>query len=307
MTGPQAFAKGEPKEPEAARKGAGFPQASRAVGGARGQSSPLIDRGVIPILDRSRSRLRIPREILPEAIRQASREGLASPLATVRMETGGIIAGGRLDPIVAAMLNVIAEASLMLTIEVELEGDASETTIWATPARAVITSSLDPELVDVFPVRLPRLPETLTDVIMLRPPDSVAAQAITVAADAYHRAEEESRQRPDAARAALDGAGLDEGDVDLLLALQAQSTRRWRVSSTWATEDGQETARLSGFDAGARGQWLVAVGLDDEGEEASLTFSPQGDGDTLRALRDVLPRRWVGTPLTPRPTKTARR
>lgn len=282
------------------------PQATRAVGGARGQSSPLIDRGVIPILDRSRSRLRIPREILPEAIRQASREGLASPLATVRMETGGIIADGRLDPIVAAMLNVIAEASLMLSIEVELEGDTSETTIWATPARAVITSSLDPELVDVSPVRLPRLPETLTDVIMLRPPDSVAAQAVTVAADAYGRAEE-ARHRPDAARAELDGTGLAQADVDLLLALQAPSTRRWKVCSTWATEDGQETAELTGFDAGSRGQWLLEVGLDPEGAASTLTFSPQGDGDTLRALRDVLPRRWIGTPLTPRPTKTARR
>ncbi len=276
------------------------------MAGARGQSSPLIDRGVIPILDRSRSRLRIPREILPEAIRQASREGLASPLATVRMETGGIIADGRLDPIVAAMLNVIAEASLMLTIEVELEGDASETTIWATPARAVITSSLDPELVDVSPVRLPRLPETLTDVIMLRPPDAVAAQTVTVAADPYRRAEE-ARHRPDAARAALEEGGVSGDDVDLLLAIQAPSTRRWHVTSTWATDSGRETAQLTGFDAGARGQWLLEAELDAEGRENSLTFAPQGDGDTLRALRDVLPRRWIGTPLTPRPTKTARR
>jgi hypothetical protein len=277
------------------------------VAGARGQSSPLIDRGVIPILDRSRSRLRIPREILPEAIRQASREGLASPLATVRMETGGIIAEGRLDPIVAALLNVIAEASLMLTIEVELEGDGSETTIWATPARAVITSSLDPELVDISPVRLPRLPETLTDVIMLRPPDAVATQAVTVAADAYRRAGE-ARHRPDAARAALEQeAGLGDDDVDLLLAILAPSTRRWHVRSTWATEEGRETAQLTGFDAGARGQWLLEVGLDAEGNESTLTFAPQGDGDTLRALRDVLPRRWIGTPLNPRPTKTARR
>jgi len=282
------------------------PQATRAVGGARGQSSPLIDRGVIPILDRSRSRLRIPREILPEALRQASREGLASPLATVRMETGGIIADGRLDPIVAAMLNVIAEASLMLTIEVELEGDASETTIWATPARAVITSSLDPELVDVSPVRLPRLPETLTDVIMLRPPDAVSDHPVTVAAEAYRRAQE-ARHQPEAARDALSEAGLGDGDIDLLLALLAPSTRWWHVTSTWATEDGREVARITGFDAGARGQWLLEEGVDTDAEASSLTFAPQGDGDTLRALRDVLPRRWVGTPLNPRPVKTARR
>ena len=281
-------------------------QATKSLGGARGQSSPLIDRGVIPLLDRSRSRLRIPREILPEALRQASREGLASPLATVRMETGGVIVDGRLDATVAAMLNVIVEASLTLTIEVELEGDASETTIWATPARAVITSSLDPELVDVQPVRLPRLPETLTDVIMLRPPETVATHGVTVPADAYRRAEA-ARHRPDAARAELVAVGLGADDVDLLLALQAPSTRRWQVSSTWATEGGRETALLQGFDTGARGQWLVAEDSDADGREASLTFTPQGDGEIIRALRQVLPRRWVGTALNPRPAKATRR
>jgi hypothetical protein len=37
-----------------------------------------------------------------------------------------------------------------------------------------------------------------------------------------------------------------------------------------------------------------------------MLFSPQGDGELLRAMRDVLPRRWVGTALNPRPAAAVR-
>ena len=245
----------------------------------------------------------MPREILPEALRQASRQGLASPLATVRMETGGLLVDGRLDPVVAALLNVIADASLMLTIDVNYEGDASVTTIWATPHRAVVTSALDPELVDIHPVRLPRLPETLADVILHRPPDAVGDHPITVPTPAMTEAEAEAaRPDPGAAQAVLVAAGVAADDAALVLALQAPSTRRWRISSTWATEEGQQMAHLRGLDAGPRGQWLIEA-TGHRGEPGLVRFLPQNDGDILRSLRAVLPRRWVGTALTPRTSR----
>jgi hypothetical protein len=282
------------------------PQASWAQNTGRGPTSHLLDRGVIPILDRSRSRLRIPREILPEALRQASRQGLASPLAAVRLETGGVLVDGRLDPVVAAMLNVIADASLMLTADVQYEGDSSVTTIWATPHRAVMTSALDPELVDIHPVRLPRLPETLTDVIMLRPPEAVGGQTISVPVAELAEAEAEAaRGRGEDAQAVLHGAGLSEAEAELALVFQAPATRRWRISSTWAAEDGPQMAQLRGLDAGAQGQWLMEMTGEPSqpGQPGVMSFSPQNDGDILRALRVVLPRRWVGTALNPRPPR----
>jgi hypothetical protein len=264
------------------------------------QSSPLINRADIPILDRSRSRLRMPREVLPEAVRQASRQGLASPLATVRLETGGIIIDGRLDPIVAAMLNVIVDASLVLTVDVELEGDASVTTIWATPHRAVVTSALDPELVDIHPVRIARLPETLADVIMLRPSDTVETRTVTVPTPLYQRTEALGAQRPDGARDQLLEAGVAADDAELILKFQAPSTRCWQIGSTWATEEGRQKALVRGLDTGARGYWRVH--FSEEGQwDDQLTFVPQNGEDVLRALREVLPRRWVGTALNPRP------
>lgn len=254
----------------------------------------------VPILDRSRSRLRLPIEILPEALRQASGEGLASPVATVRMETGGVIADGVLDPSAAEMLQVISSASMMVAIDVRRDGDASVTTIWATPSRAVVTATLDPDLVDIEPVRLARLPETLSDVILLSRPETLHERPVTVPTLVMARAEER-RGEPDHGRSTLVEAGVAEEDVELLLAFQAATTRRWRISSTWATDNGQRMAELRGLDAGPHGQWLIEM-TGHKNQPGELTFTPQGDGDILRALREVLPRYWVGTALNPRPT-----
>jgi len=260
---------------------------------------------LIPILDRSRSRLRIPDSLLPEALEQISGRRLASPVAVVRMESGGIMTDGDLDPLVTAMLKVIDTASLVVSVHVMAHSDTSLTTIHATPQRAVVTSSLDPELIDIIPLRITRMPEALSDMILVRRPESVGSRPIRVSASDVARAEQ-LRKTPDMARAVLEGAGLDEEAIGVMLALQNPGTRQWRISSTWATgEDESNTAELRGIDAGPAGQWL----LDGSIEQAdnTLTFTPQGDGEVLRSLRRILPQFWVGTPLKPRVTTDARR
>lgn len=254
----------------------------------------------VPILDRSRSRLRLPVELLSEALRQVSSEGLASPVATVRMETGGIMVDGKLDPLAKAMLQVISSASMMVAVDVQAHSDSSLTTIWGTPGRAVITSSLDCDLVDITPVRLARLPETLSDIILLRPPESTATGPVTVPTAVMAEADN-LRADPDLARAALSKAGLPEASVELILAIQSASSRRWKISSTWSTDDGQQIAAVRGLDAGAAGQWLVEMTARRD-RPGSMTLTPQSEGDTLKALRQVLPVRWVGTPLNPEAT-----
>jgi hypothetical protein len=219
------------------------------------------------------------------------------------METGGVIRDGRLDPIATTMLKVISGASLVVAVDVQLQGDSSLTTIWATPNRAVITTSLEPDLVDIQPVRLARIPETLSDVILLQQPQTTAEAPVSVSTMVMAAADTH-RDDIEQARATLAAAGLTELEVGRVLAFQSQSTRRWRISSTWATPDGQRMAELRGLDAGPNGQWLIEMtGARDQAGQ--MTFLPQGDGDVLRALRAVLPRQWVGTALNPQPTAHA--
>lgn len=211
------------------------------------------------------------------------------------------MAEGKLHPAAAEMLQVIASASMMVAVDVQYDGDSSVTTIWATPSRAVVTSTLDAELVDIEPVRVARLPETLSDLILLGRPDYTASEPIAVSALVVAAAERLGHE-PIRARRSLEAGGVDGDDIERLLAFQAPTTRRWRISSTWTTDGGQGMAELRGLDAGPQGQWLMELGGDGS-PESELVFSPQGDGDILRALREVLPRYWVGTALNPKAVK----
>jgi hypothetical protein len=243
--------------------------------------------------------MRMPVELVAEALRQASDEGLASPLATVRMETGGLIADGELDPVAASLLQVVTAASLMVAVEVQLGGDNSLSTVWATPSRAVVTSTLDPLLVDIEPVRLGRLPDKLAELILLEPPRSVAERPIRLPTALLADADS-NRHDPAAFRRRLIAGGVAEADAGRLWAFEAPTTRRWRISSTWTTPDGQQRAELRGLDAGSEGQWLIEMmGRPDAGGQ--MFFVPQDDGQMLSALRGVLPRRWVGTALDIQP------
>ena len=75
---------------------------------------------------------------------------------------------------------------------------------------------------------------------------------------------------------------------------------RWRISSSWSTEEEPDEAELVGLDAGPSGQWLDTT-TNGSGDEPGLrTFTPLGHGEALSALRAVLPRNWMGTPLQQR-------
>lgn len=251
----------------------------------------------IPALDRSRDRLRLPVDLLPELLRQASGEGAPNDEATERLETGGVVVGDVLDPLAERMLGVIARASLMVAIDVQRAGDSSVTTIWATPHQAVVTSSVRSDEVDVEPVRMTGLASRIADVILLGPPVLVDRPPLAISTLVISEVDRR-RGRPDDVRRVLGRAGFGDDVADLLLAFGAPATRRWRISSTWATESGPRIATLRGLDAAESGQWLVEVD-GHRNRPGVMRFTPQGDGQVLGALRSVLPRSWVGRALNP--------
>ena len=140
-----------------------------------------------------------------------------------------------------------------------------------------------------------QLPYVLSELMVSRPPFSVGEAPISVATQAVAEAEA-VLDEPDRSVEILVEAGLSSEQAQKVVDFQDADVRRWRVNSTWSTEDGQESAELRGIDAGDNGQWLVAMTGSRE-DRGQLTFTPQGHGDVMRALRSILPRSWVGTPL----------
>lgn len=224
-----------------------------------------------------------------------------SPETIERLEAAGILSDGALDPVAFELLDVVNQASLVIAVDLHYQDDSSVPTVWCTPRRAVVSSSLDPGHTEFRPVPVTQLPQVLAELIVLRSPRFIGDVPISLSTEILDRATKaEGRE---SALEILSEGGLDADQAVLVLDLQRPDVRRWRISSTWSTDDGQQGAELRGIDAGPSGQWLIGVTAQDEDGPGQQTFTPQGHGEIMSAFRSVLPKNWMGTPLN-RPAET---
>ena len=272
--------------------------------GAVADPEPTVVATPVILLDRSRCQLRLPADIVTDCLQLAeaikySRTGVDGVSAhselIERLRAAAIIVDDELDAQVADLLDVANQASLMINVELRFGSDSSSSIVWATPRQAVVSASIDPEMAEFRPVDVFQLPYVLSDLMVARPPSHVGEAPISVATQAVAEAEEVLDDRDTAAKI-LTEAGLSDEQAAKVLAFQEANVRRWRVQSTWSTDSGQESAELRGIDAGPNGQWLVAMTGNRE-NRGQLTFTPQGHGDVMRAIRSLMPRSWIGTPL----------
>lgn len=269
-----------------------------------------VQTGGTPLLDRSRAQLRLPSDLVSEGLRIAHIQSIPdvdidlvatapSPEAIERLEEGGILVENKLDEVAFELLDIVNQASLMVAVDLRYLSDSSVPTLWATPRYAVVSSSIDPNFVEFRPVPVSQLPQVLAQLVVLRSPRFVGDVPISINSAILSEAEQAPDR--DAALALLTEGGLDADQAILVLDLQRQDVRRWRISSTWSTDEGTESADLRGIDAGPSGQWLVAMTEPSAGS-GQMTFTPQGHGEVMSAFRSVLPKNWTGTPINRPPT-----
>ncbi len=265
-----------------------------------------------PLLDRSRARLRLPADLLNEALELAEIESMVpvEPRSSSQAkgakgaEAAGRLAnlmvGKQLDPIAAEVLQVVNKASLMVAVDLSYGPDSSAATIWATPRQAAVSNPIDPAQVELELSPVNQLPQILAQLVVLRSPDWVGDGAMSVGVETLSEALGKSSR--DEAIQVLAGDGLDTEQALLILDLQLPEIRRWRISSSWSTEHDPEGAELRGLDAGPSGQWLESTTPGENGQQGLRTFTPLGHGEGMSALRAVLPRNWMGIPLKRRST-----
>jgi hypothetical protein len=238
-----------------------------------------------PMFDRSRALLRLPTNLVTDTLDLAHVQSMPAvaggvpepqlPEAIEKLEAAGIMTGGVIDPVAQQLLEVVNQASLIVTIRLTYGEDASTSTIWATPRMAVMSSTLGEGHVDYQPVSVSQLPQTLAQLIVLQSPRFVGDVLLEL------------------------DAGLDSDLAILLVDLQGSDTRRWRITSQWSTEDGPLEAKMVGVDGGASGQWLITAEQPADAEQTRVLYTPQGHGEVMSGFRGVLPKNWLGTPLNP--------
>ncbi len=222
-----------------------------------------------------------------------------SPETVKKLEEQQIMFDGRLDPIAFELLDVVNQASLLVAVDLHYMDDSSVPTVWATPRRAVVSGSIDPNYIEFRSVPVTQLPQVLAELIVLRSPQFIGDAPLSISGQILNKAKKVADDREKAIELLAEG-GLDSDQAVLILDLQRPDIRRWRITSTWSTDEGEQSTELRGLDAGPSGQWLVgATGAEED--LGQLTFNPQGHGEVMSAFRSVLPKNWMGTPLN-RPT-----
>ncbi len=273
-----------------------------------GERGTVGQRGTVdsmPVLDRSRAHLRIPADLVSDSLRLAHIQSVPNPGTdpqrllpeahiVERLQRGGMMVDGRVDPVAAELLDVVNHASLMVAVDLSFGADSSAPTVLATPRGAVVSSSLDPSFVEFRPVQVAALPQVLSELIVLRSPRFVGDAPISVASDILASAIEQVDNYDVAIKTLMDG-GLEADQAVLVIEFHNADVRRWRITSTWSTDDGPRMAEMQGLDGGDNGQWMIATTGNGD---AQTTFTPQGHGEVMSAFRGVLPRNWLGRPLS---------
>lgn len=277
--------------------------------GDGGDTGAAEEGGLItPMFDRSRALLRLPTRLVADTLDLAHVQSMPAvsggvpepefPEAIDQLEAAGIMTNDVIDPVAHQLLEVVNQASLIVTIRLTYGEDASTSTIWATPRQAVLSSTLGEGHVDYQPVSVSQLPQTLAQLIVLQSPRFVGDVLLELDGSLLEQVTA-NRDDVDTASQLLIEAGLDSDQAVLLVDLQRPDARRWRITSQWSTEDGPLQAEMVGVDGGKSGQWLITAEQPADAEQPRVLYTPQGHGEVMSGFRGVLPKNWLGTPLNP--------
>ncbi len=236
------------------------------------------------VLDAARGTVTVPRRLVPVllAIHAGS---AAEPADTAPLELSGITSGGRLHPAATAMLDVVTEPGLVITVDVAGGRTPELATFWCSRRRAVQSEIIDGQRVRLHRVEPDWLPFHLTRVVGAGPrPTPPFPGAVTVAADLLVDAELLVGERPTTAMKQLVASGVEPRWADRLLIALEHRRRVWRVQAVWVSRaSGRRVAELTVLDAGPAGYWEIT------GSPSRLTLTVTSYDDIILALRHFLP------------------
>ncbi len=236
------------------------------------------------VLDPDRGMVTVPRRLVPVllAIHAGS---TADPADTAPLERSGITSGGRLHPAATAILDVVTEPGLVITVDVAGGRTPELATFWCSRRHAVQSEIVDGHRVRLHRVEPDWLPFHLTRVVGAGPrPTPPFPGAVTVDADLLVDTELLVGERPTTALNRLIASGVEPLWADRLLIALEHRRRVWRVQAVWVCpSSGRRVAELTVLDAGPAGYWEIT------GSPSRLTLTVTSYDDIILALRHFLP------------------
>lgn len=210
----------------------------------------------------------------------------ASAAAVSNLEAGDLLRDGQLHPMADAILQLVSEPALVVSVERMRIGAVAASTIWATPSGATIGTRVDGGVFELRLANADLLPFHLFQLIHLRPLPASEPTDVMAAADAMLAAETllHADDRAGAIQE-LTGNGLSEGDAAAAVVILASRVASWRIHSQWTSNDRIEVRRAHGMDCGPRGHVLATIGL----AEPTIRLRSGTFADVTAAIRSTLP------------------
>lgn len=203
-----------------------------------------------------------------------------------------------LNSIAQKNINIINNASLEVCIEIETHLKKSTAYIWATPTRAVKVNTIDGINIDIVPMSTERIPQAVADFIIIDKSVRNINSPIPISAEILKQIQDSTDSEQQSELMKL--SKLDETQTKVILAMQGPDVRKWTITSTWSSENGEDSAKISGIDLGKYGQWLEAY-TSNQGTPEQYNFTLLTFGDVAKALRSLMPRSWKNDPLQNEP------
>lgn len=210
-----------------------------------------------------------------------------SESALSQLEAGDVLRDGQLHPMADAILDLVAEPALVVSVERMRLGSVAAATIWAAPYGATIGTRVDGGVYELKLASTALLPFHLFQFIHLRPLPDGEPTNVTLPAEAMLAAEAllYEGNRPGAMRE-LTAAGVSEADSASAIAILTARIASWRIHSLWSNGDGTVTRQAHGMDCGPQGHVLATIGT----AEPTIGLRTATFAEVSATIRSVLPR-----------------
>ena len=200
------------------------------------------------------------------------------------LTSSGLVASGRLDPLVSSLLRVMTEPDLVLSVESRAAGELRLVTFWRSGSRAVAGTTGPGRRFHISLVAAELLPFHLAQAVSLAPCAQPRYQgSFTVARRVLASARRTAAASAGAAGEELIAAGVSAEWADRIVAAFLLQRSRWAIESV-CLKSLRATSSLAALDAGHAGFWrLRPLGYEE------IEVNPIGFERLLDLLAALVP------------------
>ncbi|MDJ0664788.1 MAG: ESX secretion-associated protein EspG [Acidimicrobiia bacterium] len=234
-----------------------------------------------PTVDYELGSVSVPRALMPSLLAAQVSPRQASP---PELSSSGLLASGRLDPLVASLLQVMTEPDLVLSVESQAAGELELITFWRRHTRAVAGTTGPGRRFLISLVSAELLPFDLAQAVSLAPCAQPQYRGkFTVPRQVLASARRSAATSAEAAGETMVAAGVSAEWADRLVAAFLLQRSRWAIESV-SLQSTRATSSLAVLDAGHAGFWrLHPIGGDE------IEVTPVGFDRLLDLISALIP------------------